>query len=120
MLSMSAAVARWVQWSSLEWNRGSTVCLAAVHGRKNHRIIEGRRLEGTLKITELQPRAMSWLPPPAQTAQDSIQNGLGHLQGWGKRSNGPIQSGSSFLLCISMRGHSLQEEKAQTFFFFLF
>uniref|UniRef100_A0A803Y9I9 Inosine-5'-monophosphate dehydrogenase n=1 Tax=Meleagris gallopavo TaxID=9103 RepID=A0A803Y9I9_MELGA len=38
-------------------------------------------MEGTLKTTELQPRAVGWLPPPAQAAQGPI-HGLEHLQGW--------------------------------------
>ena len=46
-----------------------------------HRI-EWLELEGTLKITEFQPPAMDWLPPPAQAAQGCIQPGLEHLQGW--------------------------------------
>jgi len=46
-----------------------------------HRI-EWLQLEGTLKITEFQPPAMDWLPPPAQAVQGCIQPGLEHLQGW--------------------------------------
>ena len=49
-------------------------------------IIEWIGLEGTLKITELQPPAMGWFPPPAQAALGPIQPGLEHLQGRGIHS----------------------------------
>jgi len=49
-----------------------------------HTITEWLRLEGTLKVIELQPNAMAWLLPTSSGCP--IQPGLGHLQGWGIHS----------------------------------
>ena len=52
-----------------------------------YRIIEWPRLEGTSRITKLQPAChmQGHQPPhfiPGQAAQGPIQPGLEHLQGW--------------------------------------
>ena len=53
----------------------------------NHRVIEWRGLEGTPRIIKFQPlcHRQGHQPPDLildQVAQDSIQSGLEHLQGW--------------------------------------
>ena len=54
---------------------------SGLQGRwRRFRIAEWLGLEGTLKITELQPPATGWVPPPAQAAQGPIQPGLEHLE----------------------------------------
>lgn len=51
-----------------------------------HRIIiEWLRLEGTSKPTELQPRAMGWLPPTHSDCPEP-HPWPWHLQGWGTHS----------------------------------
>ena len=74
-------------------------CLLNAVSKKEH--IEWLGLEGTFKAfkTKFQPPAMGSVPPPAQAAQDPIQPGLEHLQGWGTHS---FSSQRNFLLSSNL------------------